>query len=120
MKSVRVVSVGFLLAGALMILSGQEFFGGWMRETALNAWILATSTILPTTAHVAGIPMVSPTAFAFICLGVGMFLSATVYSVLDDLVFSILYGGPALLARGVTGLAGRFGSKRRYVAYGDF
>ncbi|KVP16938.1 hypothetical protein [Burkholderia ubonensis] len=124
MKSVRVVGVGFLLAGGLMILSGQEFFGWWMHNAALNAWITAINTLSPATAHVAGLPLVSPTAFAFLCLGVGMFISATVYSFLDDLAVSILFGVPALLARVITDvakrLAGRFGSKRRYVAYGDF
>lgn len=123
MKSVRVVGVGFLLAGGLMILSGQEFFGWWMRDAALNAWITAINALSPTTAHVAGLPLVSPTAFAFLCLGAGMFLSATFYSFLDDLVVSLLFGGPSALVRGImtsgAWLGGRIGRKQRNVVYSD-
>jgi len=107
MKSVRVIGVGLVLGGALMTLSGVEFFQWWMHEAVLNTYALAVQTLFPDSPAVKSLPLITPLVFGMMCLGAGLFLSATVYSFVDDLfcgivqaVSDVLFRGPALLYQG--------------------
>lgn len=109
MKSVRVVGVGLLLGAALMCSFGAEFFRWWMHDAASYVFITATSVLSPTTASAAGMQLVGGMAYAMLCLGVGLFVSAVVYSFLDDVVCWTLL----LPARFVNGLF-QFGREVMY------
>jgi hypothetical protein len=107
MKSVRVIGVGLVLAGALMTLSGTQFFQWWMQEAVLNTYALAVQTLFPDSPAVKSLPLITPLVFGMMCLGAGLFLSATVYSFIDDLFTSMtaavsgaMFSGPGLLYRG--------------------
>jgi uncharacterized membrane protein len=101
MKSVRVVAVGITLAGILMALSGQEFFGPLMHQAALNAWQSFASNIDPSAAaKVASLPQLSDNAFAMLCLGVGLLISSSFYAALEEAFEVAFVGGPALVVYG--------------------
>ncbi len=100
MKSVRVVAVGVTLAGIMMALSGQEFFGPLMHQAAVNAWQSFASNIDPRAVGAASFPHLSDNAFALLCLGVGLFISSTFYVALEDAVGTFVFGGPALAVYG--------------------
>jgi hypothetical protein len=104
-----------LLGGALMSFGGIDFFRWWTNDTAVHTFILAISTISPATATAAGMPMVGGLAYAILCIGVGLLVSATVYSLLDDVIcdcVAIVVASPALLVAGVVWLVRAI--KRRY------
>lgn len=117
MKTVRVVAVGILLAGVLMILSGIDYFRWWMNDAALNAWITAIHTLSPTSSVVASLPAVSGTVFTLLCLGAGLFISATLYSLIEDFVLvcaGSVVAIPALIAYGVVMLWKRSRGRRAF------
>ncbi|MBK3780248.1 hypothetical protein G3A43_08255 [Paraburkholderia aspalathi] len=107
MKSVRVVAVGLLLGGALMSFGGIDFFRWWTNDTALHTYITAISILSPATATAAGMPLVGGLAYAILCLGVGLFVSATVYTLIEELICNVVYfvgAVPALLVGGIVWL----------------
>jgi hypothetical protein len=69
MRSVRIVAVGLVLTGYLMAM-----------------FVLSATTELA-----AGVPLVGGLTFVTLCLGTGLFVSATVYAMLDDLATYILW-----------------------------
>jgi hypothetical protein len=107
MKSVRVIGVGLVLGGALMALGGVQFFQWWMHDAVLNTYALAVQTLFPDSPAVKSLPLITPLVFGLMCLGAGLFLSATVYSFIDDIfcsmlaaVTDVLFRGPVLLYQG--------------------
>ena len=101
MKSVRVVGVGLLLCAALMGSFGGEFFRWWMHDSASYVVLTAASVLSPTIASASGMQLVGGLTFAILCLGLGLLVSAVVYSTLEDIVFGIVHEVTYLVAQGV-------------------
>lgn len=95
MKSIRVVAIGLLLGAKLMMETGTLFFRWWATDTPLSSLGLAITAISPKLAGVLGMEAVAPVVLTLLCLSAGLFLSATVYSVLEDIVLAL----PANLCR---------------------
>jgi len=84
MKSVRVVAVGLLLAAGLMLACGQSFFS-WWHGTVLQVWLTAFSAVSPGVASADGLALIAPALLILLCLACGLFVSATVYALIEDL-----------------------------------
>lgn len=95
MKSIRVVAVGLLLAAKLMMETSSLFFRWWAADTPFTSLGLAINAMSPKLAGILGMGAVAPVVLTLLCLSVGLFLSATVYSVLEDIVLAL----PANLCR---------------------
>ena len=83
MKSIRVVAVGFLVAMALLMNYGQEFFTWWLSSATFQSWALAVSTISPSVADVAGLNLVGAAAFIVGCLGIGLLVSTILFDAIE-------------------------------------
>ncbi|HDR9103355.1 TPA: hypothetical protein QDB04_000074 [Burkholderia vietnamiensis] len=102
MKSVRVVAVGLLLGGILMLLSAQSYFHLVLSALGLGFVQTTLDAFTPMTAALAGHPEMSVLVSALVCTGVGLIVSSVFYSVVEDAIAMVAVGVPALLALAVT------------------
>lgn len=83
MKAISVVAVGLLIAMALMMNYGQDFFTWWLSSATFHSWAMAIATISPPTSNIAGMNVVGAAAFIAGSLGVGLLLSTILFGVLN-------------------------------------
>ena len=88
MKIIRVFAVGLLTSAVFMSEFGQQFLTRWLQSEPFSAWAMALQAISPAAAANLGSGALPIIVFCLLTLGAGLFLSATLYSVLDDLVLS--------------------------------
>ncbi|MDN8078937.1 hypothetical protein QZN30_06190 [Burkholderia multivorans] len=98
MKSVRVVAVGLLLGGFLMLLSAQPYFHQVLSAFGLEILRTALNDFAPMTSALAGKPEMSVLVCALVCTGAGLLISSVFYSVVEDSVALVMVGVPGLFA----------------------
>lgn len=71
----------------------DDFFREWMASAPINSFVLALKAVSPEGPSLAlGLGVTAVIVLAFACAGLGFFLSAVLYSPLDDFVADLLYG----------------------------
>jgi hypothetical protein len=85
MKAIRVVAVGIFTSGFLMVRFGADFFRRWLTTEPLEAFTSAVFGLMPGAAQSTGFGFIPVIAFALLCLGAGMFLSALFFTLIDDM-----------------------------------
>lgn len=90
MKAIRVASVG-LLIGALLIYFFSVNFYTWETKTSTSyAFLLALNAVSPSLVDVGGMKNIITIAFVVSCLGMGLFLSATLYSAIETIILETI------------------------------
>ena len=90
MKIIRVFSAGLLASAVFMSEFGQHFLTRWVQSEPFSAWSMALQAISPAVAANLESGAVPIIVFCLMALGTGLFLSATLYSALEDLVFTAI------------------------------
>jgi hypothetical protein len=83
MKAIRVVAAGLLASAVLMSQLATPFFKSWT-SSSVNAFVNALNTLSPGILSVTGMGATAVIVLLLFSLGLGLFLSTTLYSPLDD------------------------------------
>lgn len=92
MKAIRVVAVGLFAAAVIMSQLSIDFFREWMASAPINSFVLAMKAISPEAFSGTGMGATAVIVLAFASAGLGLFLSAVLYSPLDDILAGLLRG----------------------------
>ena len=92
MKIIRVIAVGLFASAIIMSQLSIEFFRQWSTSSFVNQFILAMKSLSPTLFAGTGMGATAVIVLTFASAGLGLMLSAVVYSPLDDFLASIMKG----------------------------
>lgn len=87
MKLIRVVGVGLITAAVFMNALAIPFYRYWEEQSLFSRWVAAMLALSESTAASGGYGLIAPLIFGTVCVGAGLLLSATVYTIVDDAMF---------------------------------
>lgn len=103
MKAIRVIAVGLVGSAVVMSQLSIEFYRQWSNSTAVNAFILAMKSLSPSLFSGTGMGGTAVIILTFTSAGLGLLLSAVLYSPLDDLLAGVLKGRGVVSSKAAQG-----------------
>ena len=92
MKPIRVIAVGLFASAAIMSHLSVDFFREWMTSAPANSFILAMKSLAPQLASGTGMGATAVIVLTFASAGLGLLLSAVLYSPIDDMLAGLFMG----------------------------
>lgn len=105
MKAIRVVAVGLFASAVIMSQISIEFFREWMTSAPVSSFILAMKALSPQMFSGTGMGATAVIVLTFASAGLGLLLSAVLYSPLDDFLAG-LFRGRFVMSEGSTTQSG--------------
>jgi len=90
MKAIRVASIGLLISAILIYFLSVHFYTWETKYSTSYAFLSALNAVSPSVVDVGGMKNIITIAFVVSCLGLGMFLSATLYSVIETIILETI------------------------------
>jgi hypothetical protein len=85
MKSIRVISVGLIISAYLLYSFSIDFYNWELHDSTSFMYLAAINNISPIGTDIGGMKVILAAAYILMCMGLGFFISALVYSKLDTL-----------------------------------